>query len=72
MSTNCVLRNYVLSVLFTVFFLCSNKTFARDFTKTEDVKKHSITFLSAIGSYESIDLLLKISYNVSTIINLDH
>ena len=59
MSTNFVFRNYFLSMLFTVFFLYSNKTCAKDFIKTEDVKKHSITFLSAIGSYESIDLLLK-------------
>ena len=46
-------------ILLSVTFHYSSIACAENFSKTEDSKKHSVTFLSAIGSYESIDLLLK-------------
>jgi len=48
-----IVKKYFAYLVLSISLLNSSVSYAEDF------KKHSITLLSAIGSYESIDLLLK-------------
>ena len=59
MPINCKIKNYLLSMLLVISLISPSIVWAENLEKAESTNKHSITFLTAIGSYESIGLLLK-------------
>ena len=53
------IKKYFLSILLAALSGYSKVTYGEELSEVENKAKQSVTFLAAIGSYESIDLLLK-------------
>jgi len=56
---NCKVKSYFLCMLLVISLISPATVCAENLERAKSTNRRSITFLTAIGSYESIDLLLK-------------